>query len=195
MQAIQAFAKSPEATRPVPGAPPRPLGNLMRMMSMAGLGRPILHPHTPNPAGSQEAPNEQAGDGEKGDVEPRRVVPRDGGLDHPCMALRRDEAESTETHLDDQRRYHHGSVECDEHETGHLQPVVLPIDVQDRNDNQIGEDERDDPAETDAAIPEDRGQWNIPDRADERDDRDERPDDGTPEGSENRMAGQEETLS
>jgi hypothetical protein len=38
---------------------------------MAGLGRPIHHPQHPKPTGSQEAPNEQAGDGEKGDVEPR----------------------------------------------------------------------------------------------------------------------------
>jgi hypothetical protein len=69
------------------------------------------------------------------------------------MALSRDETESTETHLDDQRRYRHGSVECDEQETGHLQPVVLPMDVQDWDNDQIGEDERDDPAEADAAIP------------------------------------------
>src|ERR1700730_6146088 len=99
----------------------------MRTMSMAVHGRPIHHPQHPKPAGSQEAPNEQAGKGEKGDVEPRRVVPRDGGLDHPRMALRRDETESAENYLYDQRRYCHSSVECDEQETRHLQPVVLPI--------------------------------------------------------------------
>jgi hypothetical protein len=92
------------------------------MMSMAGLGRSIHHPQHPKPASSQEAPNEQAGKGEKGDVEPRRVVPRDGGLDDPRMALRRDETETDETHLDDQRRYGHGGVECDEQETAIFSP-------------------------------------------------------------------------
>ena len=76
----------------------------MRMMSMAGLGRPIHHPQHRKPAGSQEAPNEQAGKGEKGDVEPRRVVPGDGGLEHPGVTPGRDETETAEDDLDDQRR-------------------------------------------------------------------------------------------
>src|SRR5262245_43767724 len=94
------------------GSPlPASSADLMPMMGMAGLGRPVHHPQHPRPAGSQETPNQQGRHGEKDDAEPRRVVPRDRGLDHPRMALRRDETETAETHLDDQRRYCHGSVE------------------------------------------------------------------------------------
>jgi hypothetical protein len=75
----------------------------MRMMSMAGLGRPVHHPQHPKPTGSQEPQNEQGGKDEEDDIEPGRVVPRNGGLDHPRMALRRDETESTKTQLDNQR--------------------------------------------------------------------------------------------
>src|SRR5262245_36415886 len=79
----------------------RPLVTLMRMMRMAALGRLVHHPQHSRTASPQETPNQQGSDGEQDDVEPRRVVPCDGGLDHACMALRRDETESAEGHLDE----------------------------------------------------------------------------------------------
>src|SRR5580693_663671 len=58
----------------------------------------------------------------------------------------------------------------------------------------VGEDERDHAAETDAAIPEHGRQRNISDRADERDYRDQGPDDRSPDIGENRLIDQKERL-
>jgi hypothetical protein len=46
-------------------------------------------------------------------------------------------------------------------------PFLLRPDHQDRHDDQVSEDERDDLAEADAGIPQGRGEGDIADRADE----------------------------
>src|SRR5258708_7377356 len=58
---------------------------------------------------------------------------------------------------------------------GHLPSVILAIDISGSGNDQIGKDECDCVAKADAAIPENRSQRNIPDRAYERDQRYQRP--------------------
>ena len=74
----------------------------------------------------------------------------------------------------------HSDVKGGEEEAGHLQTVILAIDVQDREDDQVGEDKGDYAAEADPAVPQHRRQWNVTDRADEGDHRDQRADDWSP---------------
>src|SRR5260370_4401653 len=131
-------------------------------------------------AGFQETPNQEASENEEGYIEPRRVVPGDGGLNHARVTLRWDETKRAEYQLDNQRGSRHRGVESDEQESGHLQSVIFAIDVQDRENDQIGKHECDRAAKTDTAAPEHRRQWNSPDRAYERDHRHHRPADRSP---------------
>ncbi len=106
--------------------------------------------------------------------------------------MRWDETKSPEYQLNNQRGTRHRAIESSKQEAGHLQSVVLAINVQDRKNDQIGKDERDHATETDAAIPEHRGQRNIADRAYERDYRHQRPNDRAPQGREQRTFHDEE---
>ncbi len=76
----------------------------------------------------------------------------------------------------------------------HRGAVVLPVDDQDRDDDQVGEDERDDAAEADPAVPQHRRQRRVADRADEAEQGDDRADDWPPQLGRQRVAGQEQLL-
>src|SRR5216684_3113485 len=136
--------------------------------------RSVHHAQHRRAPGFQESPDQQSRENEKCDVEPRRVVPSDGSIDHPRVPLGGDKTEHPEYQLDNQRRSSHRSVERREQKGSHLQSVVFAIDIQNRKDDQIGEDERDHATETDSAVPQYGSQRNIPDRAYERDDRHQR---------------------
>jgi hypothetical protein len=71
------------------------------MMGMAGPGRPIHHAHHLWAACPQEAPHQQRGEDEEGDVEPGRVVPTDRGFDHASVVFRWNEAKRGEDQLYD----------------------------------------------------------------------------------------------
>ena len=58
-------------------------------------------------------------------------------------------------------------VEGAQHEQHHARPVVLPVDGQDGQDDQVGEDERHHAAEADAAVPQHRRQRDVADGAHE----------------------------
>jgi len=75
---------------------------------------------------------------------------------------------------------HHQTFRFTEQGEHHPGAVVLAVNIQDRQDQQIGEYERDDTAEADATVPKNCGQWHIADRADEGHDRDYGPDDRSP---------------
>src|SRR5258708_20589603 len=85
----------------------------------------------------EEAPNQHGRENEKGDVEPGRVIPSDGGLNHARVALCRDETEGTEDQFHDQRGAGHRSVERREQKDSPLPSVISAIDVHDREDDQI----------------------------------------------------------
>jgi len=89
-------------------------------------------------------------------------------------ALSRHEAHRFERKLDHEPGDHHGSIRGRKEEEHHPNAVVLAVDVQDRHHDQIREDERDDAAEADAAIPQHGSQRHVPDRAHEREHGDDR---------------------
>ena len=85
---------------------------------------------------------------------------------------------STREHaVDDQRGDRHRHEHHRDEQRREPAAVVLPVGVDDRDDDQVGEDERDHAGERDAAAPEHGRERDVPDRADERERRDERADD------------------
>jgi hypothetical protein len=65
-------------------------------------------------AGFEETSDEKPSENLKNNVQPGRVIPGDGGLDHPSPALRRDKGKAVKDELDDQRRDYHSAVQDNE---------------------------------------------------------------------------------
>src|SRR5450755_246025 len=147
--------------------------------------------HGPAP-GPEEAHQESGSQQQEDDVENGGVVPLDALLSDLGRPLRRDEAQRAEEELDDVAGDDHGRVEDPEYGQHHLRPVVLPVDDQDRDDDQVGEDERRHAAEADPPIPQHPGQRHVADRADEAEQRDHRADHRPPQPGGQRVAGQEQ---
>src|ERR1700682_2227612 len=99
----------PSALVPMLQQSDRPLMSMM--VGVSGAGRPVHHAQHRKAAGLEEAPDDTHGENQKNQVQPGRVIPGDGGLDHPRAALRRDEGKAAEDELADQRRGRHGDVE------------------------------------------------------------------------------------
>src|ERR1043166_7872772 len=99
----------------------------------------------------------------------------------------RNESEPLKPELDDERRGCHRQVERSENEPHHSRAVVLSVNVENRQHDEIGEDERDYAAEADSAVPEHRRTRNVADRADKRENRDDRSNDRSPEECPERM--------
>ena len=110
----------------------------------------------------------------------------------PCAS--RLEADELEQEVDDQPGGSHRGVEGHEQERGHTPAVVLAVDVEDRQDDQVGEDERDHAAETDPAVPQHGSERDVADRAHEREHRHQRPDQRPPDGRKHAMVLEEQTL-
>ncbi len=128
------------------------------------------------------------------DVQPRGVVPCDALVGDLRGVGARYQAKAAEDDLDHVPGRHHRRVERAEYERGHPRPVVLAVDVEDRGDDQVGEQERDHPAEADPALPQHDGQRDVADRADERDDRHDGADQRAPDLGGQRVPGEEERL-
>src|SRR5439155_18617029 len=110
------------------------------------------------------------------------------------MSLVGNQPEPLESEFDDKTGGNHRQVEGREQEPGHAPAVVLAVDVENWQDDQVSEDEGEDAAEADAAVPEHRRQWNVANRADEAEDRDEGSDDRSPELRERRVRLKEDRL-
>ena len=104
-------------------------------------------------ARADEPYDECRGDQQEDDVEDGGVVPGDAGVGDFGCPIGGDEPEATEGELDDVTASDHGGVEDPKQGQHHLGAVVLPVDDQDRDDDQVGEDEGDDAAEADPAVP------------------------------------------
>src|ERR1039457_2562057 len=117
-----------------------------------GAGRAAHHPQHSPPAGADESHDQGAREHQEDDVKPGGVVPRPALVGNPGPSRIRDQAETAEDQLDDVPGRHHRGVERAEQEQGHPGTVILPVDIQDRGDEQIGEDEGDHAAEADAAL-------------------------------------------
>src|SRR5215472_12677494 len=145
-------------------------------------------------AGAEEADQQGGGEEQEDDVEDGGVVPGDGGLGDLGVSFGGNQPEAAEGELDDVGGRDHGGVEDGQQGEHHLGAVVLPVDDQDRDDDQVGEDERDDTAEADAPVPQHARQGHVADRADEADHRDHRSDEGPPQLGGDRVAGEEQVL-
>ena len=103
--------------------------------------------------GADEAIDKCCRDQEKDDVEDGRVDPPNRRFDHHLgVANRWLQVESTEDQLDDVSGHHHGDVESAKDEVHHLPSVVLPVDHEDWQDDEVGEDECHHAAEADATL-------------------------------------------
>src|ERR1043166_7565393 len=101
-----------------------------------------------------------------------------------------DKAEQLKQQFNDQRRARHREIKAADNKPGHFPAIVLSIDVDDRQDNQIGVNKCDHAAETDAAVPEHGRERDIADRADKGKNGDERTDNWSPYRRGNRMRGE-----
>jgi hypothetical protein len=133
------------------------------VMCLIAACRPVHHPQHVDAAGRDGPPHQKSRDEKKSNIEPRRVIPRDGRLDDARLMLAGDETKDAEQSFDNNGSDGHRDIECDEQERGHLQPVVLAVDVEDRQHDQVGEDEGDHAAEADAPVPQHRGKRDVPD--------------------------------
>src|SRR6202050_3459423 len=160
----------------------------------AGAGFAAHHLEHGDAAGAGEAVAQCRGEDQEDDVQDGGVVTLDGGLDYFGVPSGRGEAEAAEDQLGEVPGGGHGGVEGGQDEQHHLGAVVLPVDHQDRHDDQVGEDERDDAAEADAAVPQHRGEGDVADRADEAQQADDRADQRPPQFRRQRVAGEEQVA-
>src|SRR5258708_27584087 len=79
----------------------KPASRLHVVMRVPRGRRLVHHAQDREAACMEEAPNQHGRENEKGDVEPGRVIPSDGGLNHARVALCRDETEGTEDQFHD----------------------------------------------------------------------------------------------
>lgn len=136
-------------------------------------------------AGHHETDDEDYREYEKDDVHYARVVERDRRSGNCRRAMRRNESERLEEELDDECRSGHGGIERCQQKYRYPPAVVLSMDVEHRQHDQVGINEGDRSTEADAAIPQHRRERNVADRADERHDGDQWPDEWTPDPSRN----------
>lgn len=164
---------------------------------LVGFWRGLLvhHPQHFRATGFQETPYQERSQAEEHDVEPSCVIPCDLSLDDLRRSVLRHQPGNPEDQLDDVGRSRHRGIRDTKQEQSDPQPVRSAIYIEDRQHDQIGEQERDDAAKADPAIPQDGCQGHVPDRADERDDRDNRADQRTDYFRPDRIGGEEEGLS
>src|ERR1700751_5568098 len=63
------------------------------------------------------------------------------------MMIQRDEIEGAEHAIDNRCSNRHRDIEGDKQERGHLQSIIFSVDVQNRQNDQVRENEGDDTAE------------------------------------------------
>src|SRR5262249_12793774 len=91
---------------------------------------PVHHLQHLGTTSLQEPPQENSGQEQEGDVEPRRVVPGDcRRLDHLCVMLTWNETSNSEYALHDQGGSEHRNVERGEEKYHHPPAVVFPVNV------------------------------------------------------------------
>ncbi|HYV81615.1 MAG TPA: hypothetical protein VE979_26150, partial [Streptosporangiaceae bacterium] len=113
------------------------------MAVLARLARAAHRPEHRATARTEEPDQQRRSEQQENYVEVGRVVPLHTDLADPRVSGGRNQPERTERELDDVSGDDHGGVGGPEHHQHHLGPVVLPVDEQDRDDDQVGEDERD----------------------------------------------------
>src|SRR5207244_12484492 len=82
--------------------------------------------------GSKKPPEEKSGDREEQNVQHRRVIKTDRGLDDLGAPMLRNQPQKTEKKLDDQRGQSHRNVTYSDDHSSDLPAILLPTDVDDR---------------------------------------------------------------
>src|SRR5207249_10738490 len=113
------------------------------------------------PSCSEESNEKKPRNGQKNDVLNGRVIEADRHFDDLSASLRRDHPEKVKKEFDQQCSNDHCDIKTGDNKAGDFPAVILPVDIDDREDDQVGINERDDAAETDAAVPKDRSQRNV----------------------------------
>src|SRR5438105_1096695 len=132
-----------------------------------GNRRGIHHFEHVGPSSAQEPPHQDSRQHNERNVQYGRVIEAGTRCEHRHRPLGWNNTERREKQLDHIARHRHRHVERGEDIHSHPATVVLAVDIQNRQDDQVGENEADHTAETDAATPEYGCQRNIPHRAHE----------------------------
>src|SRR5579875_1570401 len=162
------------------------MGHLMRLfpmlMHLVVTHLPsflVHHPQHGRSTSLQEADDQHGGEDQEEDVEDRGIVPLHACGDGSYVAVLRNYPKSRKQELHRVASSSHGEIEGDEDKAHDLPAIIFAIDIQDRNNDQVGKNEADHAAKADPATPQHGSQWYVANRAHEADHRDERPDERT----------------
>src|SRR5271156_3531365 len=122
------------------------------VVTVCRLGGAAHHAHHRYSPGGDEPDDQRCRDNKKDDVEPGGVVPRDRSLHDRGGTLGWDEIRCAKDQFDEVPGGDHCGVKSAEQRQHHPGAVVLAVDVQDRQDQQVGVDQRDHTAEADASV-------------------------------------------
>src|SRR6266536_2967710 len=136
--------------------------------------RPIHHFQHAHAASSDEADHQDCRQHQKDDIEHSGIVPVDtlGKSNHVTILW--DDPKRRKQELDDIASGSHSDIEGHENIAHHLPSIIFAVDVQNGQNDQIGKDEADDPAEADPTPPEHGCQWHVAHRTNETHDGNQR---------------------
>ena len=169
-------------------------GQTVAGVSIGGFDRSVHRPQHCGSACLEESDHEDGRQEKEQNVEDRRVIERDVSLHDLGVPRRRNEPERIEHNIDHEPGDGHRRVEGHEQEQADLPAVVLPVDVEDGEHDQVGEDERDHSTEADPPVPEDGRQRHVPDGTDEGQEGHQRTDERAPELRQEWVVDEEESL-
>jgi hypothetical protein len=114
---------------------------IRRVASMMGMLAPSHHAHHFDASSPEEDNGQYHKEDAEDDVQHRRVIERDSRVDDRGMALMRHPPRQMKEPLHDERGEHHRDIERHSHECRHLSAVILAVDIQDRQDDEVAENE------------------------------------------------------
>src|SRR5579875_1903029 len=123
---------------------------------------------------TDEADHKDGGENKEENVEDGGIVPVYAPGNGNDVAMLWNDAEGREQEFDNVACCRHGDVKREQDVAHNLPAVVFAIDVENGQDNQVGEDKADHTAKADAAAPEHSRQWHVANRADKADNGDQR---------------------
>ncbi len=108
------------------------------------------HPHHCYATGPYKVHDEKRGEEQEQDIQNRCVIPLYALCDSDNIAVLRNNSQGGKQEFDDISSGGHRNIECQQDKAHHLPSIVFAIDIQNRQDDEIGKDEADDATEADA---------------------------------------------